>query len=57
MNYDEILVAIPADGIMLEALIALLSERNKALVTPARRAGVIQIEVTALGGFVTKVVR
>lgn len=56
MDYTELLSAIPADGIPLNALMDSLSDRNKAKVTPARRAGVIQIEVTLLGGFVTKVV-
>lgn len=56
MDYTELLSAIPVNGITLNDLMESLSDRNKALVTPARRAGVIQIEVTALGGFVTKVV-
>jgi len=55
MDYDELLLAIPDIGITLQNLLSVLSDRNKALVTPARRAGVISIEVTVLGGFVTKV--
>jgi len=55
MNYEELLQAIPDIGITLQNLMAVLSDRNKAMITPARRAGVINIDATVLGGFVTKV--